>query len=416
MLPPDVSALAAVWQRRTLATLWRMGVPARAGALRRSAAAVTLTVVPNRPESMPAILRASTALQAALGTRRAITVRQSGRLALIDVPLPSGMARAPTLASIPPGSGLAVPLGRGHDGRPVVVDLANPATCHGLVTGATGSGKSNALRLMLRQLAIGAPSGLQVVLCDPDGRTFTGLGPVAVDPAEVRQALCWTAAEVELRAGDTGVISLSPVVVFVDEVQAALQVDGARAALETITARGRKHAVHAILATSDPSAAAVPRSIANNLRFRLAFAVADYHASMGAIGQAGAERLGQPGQAIFQPGGRRLTVAFAGPADLASVVNSPAIVAPWVAVGAVPEGVPEVPAGVPADGWRWLWGCFRDSGAAPGVGRIAARFKVGKARAAELQALVRMADIEQDQGKTRAKTAPIPMPVPEVRA
>lgn len=412
MLSPDVPALAAVWQRRALATLWRMGVPARAGVLRRSAAAVTLTVVPNYPEHVPAVLRASEALQAAVGIRNAITVRRSGRFVAIDVPLPERMARPATLASIPPGSGLAVPIGHGLDGRPVVVDLANPATPHGLVTGATGSGKSNGLRVMLRQLAIGAAPGLQVVLIDPDGRTFAGLGPVAVDPVDVLQALRWTAAEVERRASGTAV-TFPPVVVFVDEVQAVLQVDGARVALETITARGRKFNVHGILATSDPSAAAVPRSIANNLRFRLAFAVADYHASMGAIGRAGAERLGQPGQAILQPGGRRLTVAFAGPADLAIVASSGAIVAPWAAV---PDGVPEVPAGVPADGWRWLWGCVRDGGGAPGVGRIATRFKVGKARAAELQALVRTAAAGQPLGSVGADIGPILAIVPEVRA
>lgn len=408
----DVPARAAVWQRAALATLWRLGIPARAGVLRRSPAAVTLYVVPNYPEHVPAVLRASEALQAAVGIQTAVTVRRSGRFVAIDVPLPSGMARAAALASIPPGSGLAVPIGHGLDGRPVVVDLANPATCHGLVTGATGSGKSNALRLMLRQLTIGAAPGLAVVLCDPDGRTFAGLGPVAVDPVDVLQALRWTAAEVERRASDTAV-SLPPVVVFVDEVQAVLQVDGARAALESITARGRKFNVHAVLATSDPSAAAVPRSIANNLRFRLAFAVADYHASMGAIGQVGAERLGQPGQAILQPGGRRLTVAFVGPADLAIVASSAAIVAPWAAV---PAAVPAVPAGVPADGWRWLWGCVQDGGAAPGVGRIATRFKVGKARAAELQALVRTAAAAVAGDGARAHIPPVVAAVPEVRA
>lgn len=416
MLSPDVPALAAVWQRRALASLWRMGVPARAGRLRRSAAAVTLTVVPNYPEHVPAVLRSAPALQAALGVPRPLTVRQSGRAVLVDVPLPERLTRAPTLASIPPGSGLAVPIGHGLDGRPVVIDLANPATCHGLVTGSTGSGKSNALRTMLRQLTVGAADGLQVVLVDPDGRTFAGMGPVAVDPVDVLQALRWTAAEVERRAGGTAV-TFPPVVVFVDEVQAVLRLDGARAALETISARGRKHAVHAVLAGSDISAAAVPRSVANNLRFRLAFAVADYHASMGALGQVGAERLQQPGQAILQPGGRRLTVAYAQPADLASVASSGAIVAPWAAVPeGVPEGVPEVPAGVPADGWRWLWGCVQDGGRAPGVGRIAARFKVGKARAAELQRIVGTAAAAVAGDDARADIAPNLVAVPEVRA
>ncbi len=410
MLSPDVPALAAAWQRRALATLWRMGVPARAGRLRRSAAAVTLEVVPNRPESMRAVLRSSEALQAALGVPRPVVVRQSGRLALVDVPLPSGMARAATLASMGAGVALAMPLGRGDDGRPVVVDLGNPATPHGLVTGATGSGKSNAVRFMLRQLIAAAADGLAVVLCDPDGATFPGL-PVASDPPEVLQALRWAAAEVQRRAADDTRVMCGPVVIIVDEAQAVLQVDGARVALETITARGRKHRVHAILATSDPTGGAIPRSIAQNLRFRLAGGVVDFHASMAALGAAGAERLRQPGSMILQPGGRRLTVPRVDLADVAELASSGAIAAPWAAV---PEGIPACPEGIPRDAWAWLLGSVRDAGKTPGIGAIAARFKVGKTRAAAWRAMLGTVDVGQDLGKGGAENAPIPASVPEV--
>lgn len=372
--PNPLPEVAAAWQRAALECLWRSGIPTQAGRRMRSAAAVTLELVPYHPESMPAVLRSGPALQAAIGVPRTVTVRQSGRLALVDVPLPQALTRVRSLDRLPQAQGLALPIGWGPDGRAVVLDIANPSTPHGAILGATGSGKSNAVGLLLHQLLSGGAPGLRVLLADPDGRTFPGL-PCAIDRADIAAALAWAAAEVERRASNTAVFG-GPVVVFVDEVQDVCRNSANREALELVTARGRKHAVHAIL-----SGRAVPRTVGENLRWRLAGAVVDYHSSMGAVGMVGAERL-RLGSMLFQPGAVQLSVPEVDPAALQALAGSPAILSPWVTVpGPIPDPSPTVPEGVPPDVWGWLAGCAQDGGRLPGIGAIARRFSVGKARA-----------------------------------
>lgn len=375
--PNPLPEVAAAWQCAALQTLWRLGVPAQAGKLRRSGAAVTLELVVTHAETMPLAMRAGAALQAALQVPRPLTVRQSGRLALVDVPLPQALTRVRSLDRLPQAQGLALPIGWGPDGRAVVLDIANPATPHGAVLGATGSGKSNAVGLLLWQLLSGSAPGLRVVLADPDGRTFPGMR-CAIDAGDIGAALRWVGDEVERRASGTHVPEPGPVVVFVDEAQDVLRDSANRAALELVTGRGRKHRVHAVL-----SGRAVPRSVGENLRWRLAGGTVDYHASMGAVGMVGAERL-QLGSMLFQPGAVRLAVPEVDPAALQALAGSPAILEPWVTVpGPVPAAAAAVPEGVPADVWGWLAGCAGDGGQLPGIGAIARRFSVGKRRAQE---------------------------------
>ncbi|HXM56504.1 MAG TPA: type VII secretion protein EccCa, partial [Candidatus Dormibacteraeota bacterium] len=76
---------------------------------------------------------------------------------------------------------LRVPLGVGADGEPVVLDLKEPALGgmgpHGLVVGATGSGKSELLRTLTTGLAVTHPPDLlSLVLVDfKGGATFAGM-------------------------------------------------------------------------------------------------------------------------------------------------------------------------------------------------------------------------------------------------
>ncbi|MFG2882319.1 type VII secretion protein EccCb [Streptomyces sp. NPDC048297] len=76
---------------------------------------------------------------------------------------------------------LRVPIGVGEDGRPVVLDLKEAAHGgmgpHGLVVGATGSGKSELLRTLLLGLAVTHSSEtLNFVLADfKGGATFAGM-------------------------------------------------------------------------------------------------------------------------------------------------------------------------------------------------------------------------------------------------
>lgn len=298
-----------------------------------------------------------------------VVVRQRGAVVVVDVPLPAALAQAVPESGLPSPVGLALALGTDDAGRPVMLDLGSPGTPHALVCGATGAGKSNALGVILAQLA--RSGAARVVLVDPDGRTFPGL-PVAVDPVDVRQACAWVSGEVSRRAAGRGG---PPVVMLADEGQAIARDGANRAALETIAARGRKHGVHLVLAASDAAGASLPRSVVVNLRARLSGAVADHHASMAALGRAGAERLRGPGRMVLEPAGVVVDVALADPNPTRA---AGVVVQPW----AVPETVPGPSPTVPPEVRAWVEDELGTGGRMPGIGRIAARFKVGKRRAA----------------------------------
>ncbi|MDX6393887.1 MAG: segregation ATPase FtsK/SpoIIIE, family [Streptosporangiaceae bacterium] len=85
----------------------------------------------------------------------------------------------------PPRSRLRVPIGSDADGQPVELDIKESAQGgmgpHGLVIGATGSGKSELLRTLVLGLALTHPSdALNFVLVDfKGGATFLGLDRLA---------------------------------------------------------------------------------------------------------------------------------------------------------------------------------------------------------------------------------------------
>ncbi len=126
-------------------------------------------------ELCEAIARAMTPLVLRTPRGRSATVDSKGLLDLLGLdgagPLggPGGRRGAELLRT---------PIGIGDDGRPVELDLKEAAEHgmgpHGLVVGATGSGKSELLRTLVTGLALGhAPEELALVLVDyKGGATF----------------------------------------------------------------------------------------------------------------------------------------------------------------------------------------------------------------------------------------------------
>lgn len=104
-----------------------------------------------------------------------------GLAELLDLGAPHDVDLARAWASRPNRDRLRVPIGVGPDGRPIELDLKESAQDgmgpHGLLVGATGSGKSELLRTLVLALAVTHSSEiLNFVLVDfKGGATFTAL-------------------------------------------------------------------------------------------------------------------------------------------------------------------------------------------------------------------------------------------------
>jgi DNA segregation ATPase FtsK/SpoIIIE, S-DNA-T family len=113
------------------------------------------------------------------GSRR--LVETVGLPELLGLEDPAGLNPELTWRPRPLHDRLRVPLGIDPDGEPVILDLKEPALDgmgpHGLIVGATGSGKSELLRTLVTGLAITHPPELlSLVLVDfKGGATFAGM-------------------------------------------------------------------------------------------------------------------------------------------------------------------------------------------------------------------------------------------------
>ena len=136
------------------------------------------------------------------------------------------LIRLPDLCDKPEGGGRWV-AGKYEIGATVIPGL-NDRTPHYLVAGATGSGKSVALRLAVLQLS--ADSSNQFILCDGKGgeslkalEHLPGvLAPCATAGPEIRNALGYAVRQMHERSANGGGNGL--IIVVLDEFQELVQV------------------------------------------------------------------------------------------------------------------------------------------------------------------------------------------------
>lgn len=235
------------------------------------------------------------------------------------------------------GSTAHLPLALGVDivGNPVIADLA--AMPHLLVAGATGSGKSVGMNVMLVSLlARVTPDKARIILIDPKRLEFTPyadiphlLFPIITNPMEVAPVLKWVAEEMELRyelMAQMGVRNiaeyhkLNPVtcftkerevgihihgmpyiVVMIDELADLMMVGGRE--IETLIARiaqmARAAGIHMLVATQRPSVDVVTGLIKANFPSRIAFRVSTKIDSRTIIDSGGAEKLLGRGDMLY---------------------------------------------------------------------------------------------------------------------
>lgn len=210
-------------------------------------------------------------------------------------------------------------LGEALDGTVVVGDFADGSTCHLLVGGQSGSGKS----VLLQSLIVGlghfhTPATIQFSLIDPKRVTFGNIAaaisahltrPVIHDTDGFLGELEALATEMEERyvlfqettvenIDEYNTRSNTPLprrIVVVDEFQDLLDskttkqsvIDG----VKRLGSKARAAGIHLVLATQRPDARSVPGEIKNNLAGRVALRVSESLNSRIILDQNGAEEL-----------------------------------------------------------------------------------------------------------------------------
>jgi DNA segregation ATPase FtsK/SpoIIIE, S-DNA-T family len=247
----------------------------------------------------------------------------------------------PNRGQVPP---LWMALGKDITGRPVIGDLCQMP--HLLVAGATGSGKSVCLNMIIASLLVTAtPDQVQMLMIDPkrvELTVFNGIPhlikEVIADPRLAAGALFEMTKEMESRYERFAKASvrkieeynlkypnerLPYVVIVIDELADLMLV--APAKVETTIMRlaqlGRATGIHLVVATQRPSVDVITGLIKANVPSRIAFAVSSQADSRVILDMNGAERLLGRGDMLYLPIDAPKPVRAQGALITASEVN-----------------------------------------------------------------------------------------------
>lgn len=222
-------------------------------------------------------------------------------------------------------SALALPLGRDVSGEAVVSGLDDMP--HLLIAGATGSGKSMCMNVILTSLLYqNAPHELKFILIDPkrvELMPYNGiphlLTPVITESDKALQALRWAVAEMgrrlhrfseqgarniaEYNEKQTDEANLLPRIVIVVDELADLMMRQFKRDTETMIVRiaqmARAVGMHLIIATQRPSVDVITGLIKANIPTRIAFRVVSSVDSRTILDGIGAEDLLGKGDMLY---------------------------------------------------------------------------------------------------------------------
>jgi len=234
------------------------------------------------------------ALALAAGADSARVARDAGRL-LIEIPKPPdkrAVLRPDKLEALTAPSVTAIPLGLAAGGRPVWFDLADERTCHVIIGGTTGSGKTVTLHWLLTRLLLqNGPDTLRVLALDPKRGELAPfahvphlLHPITSNPVDVARVLTWVEGELDRRAATN--TRRPRLVVILEEVADVLKTTPtAGDLLARIAQIGRALGVHLVATTQQPGAKSLGDALAN-FPARLLGRVASATLTYGAAGRA----------------------------------------------------------------------------------------------------------------------------------
>lgn len=222
-------------------------------------------------------------------------------------------------------SPLAVPLGRGVSGQPIIGDLSSMP--HLLIAGTTNSGKSVCIAALTMALVMNNhPDDLKLVMVDPklvELKRFNGLphllGEVETDIDRIKGVLRWATTEMDNRyrlleigrarnldsynqkMEKTGKSKLPRVVILIDELADLMMSarDETEGAIVRLAQKARAVGMHLVVATQRPSTDVVTGVIKANFPTRMAFTVASSVDSRVILDTSGAETLLGKGDLLY---------------------------------------------------------------------------------------------------------------------
>ncbi|WP_052520788.1 DNA translocase FtsK [Aneurinibacillus migulanus] len=240
-------------------------------------------------------------------------------------------------------SPLTVALGMDIGGEPIVADLAKMP--HGLIAGATGSGKSVCINSIILSLLYKAtPDQVRLLLVDPKmvelapyNRLPHLVAPVVTDPKQATAALKWAVHEMDSRyekfaeAGardisryndlmrrafpDEKAYLMPSIVIIIDELADLMMVapQDVEEAICRIAQKARACGIHLLVATQRPSVDVITGLIKANIPTRVAFSVSSQTDSRTILDMNGAERLLGRGDMLYLSSGSSKPVRLQGP-------------------------------------------------------------------------------------------------------
>lgn len=233
-------------------------------------------------------------------------------------------------------SKLTVALGARINNEPMIMDLAKMP--HGLIAGATGSGKSVCINSILVSLLYrNNPNELKLLLIDPKMVELAPyndlphlIAPVITDVKAATESLKWVVEEMERRYkifADIHVRNITAynqkvsyverlpkIVIVIDELADLMMMSpqDVEHAIARIAQKARAAGIHMILATQRPSVNVITGLIKANVPTRVAFMVSSAVDSRTIIDSGGAEKLLGNGDMLYLGNGMNKPIRIQG--------------------------------------------------------------------------------------------------------
>jgi S-DNA-T family DNA segregation ATPase FtsK/SpoIIIE len=281
-------------------TLQSFGIGVEYHGAAESPAFIRVKLKPNSGVKVNSILKLSADLQVQLGLEYPPLIAPQAGYVSIDLPRQDRqIAKFEDFIQkqfLPTTAPVKIAIGVGIDGKLLEADLSDPNTCHFLVGGTTGSGKSEFLRsLLLSLLYRHSPQDLKIALVDPKRVTFPEFeqmswlyAPVVKDSDRAVELMQELVAEMESRYqkfekakcadlttyNQRSSPALPRIVCIFDEYADFMAEKEIRTILEQsikrLGAMARAAGIHLIISTQRPEASIVTTIIRSNLPGRVA--------------------------------------------------------------------------------------------------------------------------------------------------